>query len=69
MNILMRDKAGTLRLRYAYWSYRRGPIGEWFVGSVPLSELPGEVIATDTHAVTMFEGATASEVEYAMPRL
>ena len=46
LEVIYRRKDGILVKSVAFYSYRRGPIGEWEVGSVPLDKIDGEVLST-----------------------
>ena len=36
---------GTRMIGIACLSYRCGPIGQWMLGDVPLSDIPGKIIS------------------------
>lgn len=44
MEVVYRRNDGVIVRTLAINSYRGGPIGEWTVGDIPLSELGGEFI-------------------------
>ncbi len=44
MEIVYRRRDGMMVRGLAYYSYRRGPAGEWFYDGQPLAELDGELI-------------------------
>jgi hypothetical protein len=55
MDILIAMPDGTFALRVAHYSYRKGPIGEWVVGEVPLDSVNGTVIARGPEASRFFD--------------
>lgn len=54
--VYLRSDGVTVR-SLAFYSYRRGPVGEWMVGDVPLSALDGTII---------YQGPRMGDAEFAL---
>lgn len=61
MDVLIARADGTFSLRYAHYSYRRGPVGEWVVSGKPLDQVNGTVIARGPEAKELFDKITKGD--------
>lgn len=55
MYVLIKNDDGSHSLHYSYRSYRRGPIGDWFVGDLRVSDMGGTVLAFGDNARHEFD--------------
>ena len=52
LEVVYRRSDGMIVRSLAFYSYRRGPIGQWMLGDKPLSEVDGEVLYQGTRLNT-----------------